>query len=209
MNTVDFAFNVFNACLYYVYNIANTFPADASFVSIINTNNVITIQNWNCSLAPTPPTISQLQSYTVDQVSGMYDLWQQYLIVNNYTTYSTATSLTVGFTGPWTGTQNVSVSYQQTNSLVQLSFPDFTASGNGTGTASIVSTVPVPFFATPSSNKNAYMIVVDNGNNALGLVKVNSSGIITIGKDLSGTPFTSVLSGNFGWVNSSISYRLS
>lgn len=210
MNSSQLNSNYFYACVHHVYATSGSYPTTSNFVDILSRNDVCQITSWNTALANNvaQPTTNQLLAYTLTAITNTYTNWQKYLVSNDLTNinYTQCSNITLSFSGPWDNTQSVNVLYNQTGSVVNLTFPEINILGNGTGNY-IQTTTTMPSALTPFITKSAPFISTNNGQNFPCILEVNSSGNIVIYKDVYKNQFDSA-SGVFGWLGTTIQYKI-
>ena len=142
------------------------------------------------------------------------------LRINNLTVDGTFIAPTFAFVGTIAATFNgaipatvFSIDFVKVGSLVSLTFRDIISIAGG-GAPGAISALPgtlpanlMPFFGSGINSLNYPCRVIDNGavTNDAGLLSINTTGLISISLDISGTGFGVV--GQRGMFGITISYR--
>lgn len=207
MNDKELQENFYEACYHYAKTIGPApdvkfYDSADDFVVIFSDNNGARIGIWNHT--STEPTDTQLKKYTVKEVQDSWNLF----LKSNLSKYPLNESGTIILTlrGPWDSDQDINIGYIANNNTITMNLQTLSIISNSSGGA-IVATSAVKLLLRPNTTTYFQITVEDNGNNQIGILEFNSSGIISIYADINLNNFSNN-SGNYGFKNTHINYCL-
>lgn len=115
--------------------------------------------------------------------------------------YTDDNTFTVGITG-LTTTPTVAWRYQVANNAVTL----FAQTLNGTSNSTACTITGIPALLRPTNSQTVLLMVQDNGTIGLSKGVIDSSGVLTLSKDVTGALFTAA--GSKGFIGCSLTYPL-
>lgn len=163
------------------------------FVNLNGAGQAGVISGNYCANSPNVVSANRAGVYTFANRNGSGDLPDYFGVNSSYT--ATATGMTTSPTG--------AVLYSIVGNMVTLDIPAI----SGTSNAITFTLAGMPTILRPESDKNVFVVVVNNGTTTAGLATIKTTGVIELSNSLdTGTAFTN--SGTKGINAISVSYTL-
>lgn len=193
------------ACLRYAYINTGSFDNLDPIIGIPNIESSDPAE-W-VKVNVNPPTLQDLSNYTQEELTETKDLYIRYQIISgqDIDVYMNQI-MNLRFTGPFDGERIIPVNYHRTYHRIELqTFPATTAGNNISNVIKSLDSIPMCIRPRYTSINPAG--VKSNDVNIIGAVSIDSDGIITIGTDMSMSPFPAGV-GQYGSLSSVTTYYI-